>query len=34
VASELKGDEPLAAGAIVLSTLTSMVTLAMIVGIF
>ncbi|PAW87283.1 MAG: hypothetical protein B9S26_14460 [Opitutia bacterium Tous-C4FEB] len=34
VASELKGDEPLAAGAIVVSTLTSMVTLAIIVGVF
>ena len=34
MAAELKGDEALAAGAIVLSTLTSMVTLAVIVGMF
>ena len=34
VALELKGDEKLAAGAIVLSVLTSVVTLAVIVGAF
>ncbi len=34
VALELKGDEPLASGAIVLSVLTSIVTLAVIVGAF
>jgi predicted permease len=34
MALELKGDEPLASGAIVLSVLTSIVTLAVIVGAF
>ena len=34
MAAEMKGDERLAAGAIVLSTLTSLVALAVIVGVF
>jgi predicted permease len=34
MAVEMKGDEALAAGSIVLSTLTSVVTLAVIVGAF
>jgi hypothetical protein len=34
MALEMKGDEPLASGTIVLSVLTSVVALAVIVGMF